>query len=52
MFMRNSFMQELQQSMTHNAVPIRLEEVANGIVHPLTKETITTYTKFINEPLL
>ena len=51
-FMGNSYMQELKQSMAYNANPIGLEEVANGVVHPVTKETITKYKKLINEPLL
>ena len=29
-----------------------LKEVANGVVHPVTKETITKYKKLINDPLL
>ena len=28
------------------------EEVANGVVHPVTKETITKYKKLIDEPLM
>ena len=45
-------MQELQQSMVNNATPSGLEEVANGVVHQVTKETITKYKKLINDPLL
>ena len=45
-------MQELQQSIAKNATPSGLEEVANGVVHPVTKETITKYKKLINGPLL
>ena len=29
-----------------------IEEVANGVVHPITNRTITKYHKLINEPLL
>ena len=29
-----------------------MEEVANGVVHPVTKETITKYKTLINDPLL
>ena len=32
--------------------PIPLEEVANGVVHPDTKETITRYSQLINDPVL
>ena len=46
------YMQELQQSMVNNATPSRLKEVANGVVHPVTKEIITKYKKLINDPLL
>ena len=30
----------------------QLEEVANGVVHPHTKETITSYSQIINDPIL
>ena len=29
-----------------------IEEVANGVVHPITNKTITKYHKLIDEPLL
>ena len=29
-----------------------VEEIANGVVHPITKETITNYQKLINDPIL
>ena len=38
--------------MTNNATPSGLEEVANSVVHQVTKETITKYKKLINDPLL
>ncbi len=31
---------------------IDIEEMCNGVVHPITNETITKYQKLINEPLL
>ena len=31
---------------------INLDEVCNGVVHPITKETITKYQKLISDPLL
>ena len=31
---------------------MNIDEVANGVVHPTTKETITKYQKLIDEPLL
>ena len=51
-FMGNLYMQEFRQIMTNNADPIRLEAVANGVVYPVTKETITKYKNLINDPLL
>ena len=33
-------------------INIDLDEVCNGVVDPLTKETLTTYTKVINSPAL
>ena len=51
-FMSKSYMQELQHSMANNATLSGLEEVANGVVHPVTKETITKYRKLMNDPLL
>ena len=38
--------------MANNADPSGLKEVASGVVHPITKETITKYKKLINDPLL
>ena len=32
--------------------PPDIEETANGVVHAVTKETITKYKTLINEPLL
>ena len=29
-----------------------IEEVANGVVHPVTKETITKYQKLVDDPIL
>ena len=31
---------------------MNINKVANGVVHPTTKETITKYQKLIDEPLL
>jgi hypothetical protein len=31
---------------------INIEQVCNGIVHPITKETITKYTKLVDDPAL
>ena len=29
-----------------------IEEMANGVVHPVMKETITQYQKLVNDPIL
>jgi hypothetical protein len=34
------------------ALVIDIEEYCCGVVHPITKETITQYRKLMNEPLL
>ena len=31
---------------------VNIEEVCNGVVHPITKETITKYTKLMDDPAL
>ncbi len=31
---------------------INIEEVCNGVVHPITKETITKYNKLMNDTML
>ena len=33
-------------------LPAGLEETANGVVHPITKETITSYTKLVQDTIL
>ena len=43
-FMGNAFLEELKRT-TISATPTALEEVANGVAHPVTKETITKYKK-------
>ena len=48
----NSFALEELRKTTINATPATLEKVANGVVHPVTKETITKYKKLIEDPLL
>ena len=50
-FMGNAFLEELKRT-TISATPTTLEEVASGVVHPVTKETITKYKKLIEDPLL
>ena len=49
--MGNKFLEELKKTKI-NASPHALEEVANGVVHLFTKETITKYKQLIADPLL
>ena len=49
--MSNAFLGELKRT-TFSATPTALEEVANDVAHPVTKETITKYKKLIEDPLL
>ena len=48
-FMENMFLEELKRTVI-SATPTELEEVANGVVHPVTKETIIKYKKLIEDP--
>jgi hypothetical protein len=45
----------IAQKLTHNQYTdpvIEIEEYCNGVVHPVTKETITHYRKLIKDPVL
>ena len=46
------FLSELKYSMDKNLDPQALEQVANGVVHSVIKETIIKYKKLIQDPLL
>ena len=35
-----------------NLEPLEIEQIANGVVHPVTKETITKYKKLTADPSL
>ena len=48
LFTANAFLQELQRRKETKADPLNLEQVANGVVHPVTQETITKYKKVCN----
>ena len=45
--MGNVFLEELKRAAI-SATPTTLEEVANGVMHPVTKETITKYLQEVN----
>ena len=43
---------KLEQEKLQLSIPVDIEEFCNGVVHPVTNETITKYEKLIAEPLL
>ena len=50
--MGNIFLAEMKETVRLNEPPPDIEEVANGVVHPVTNKTITKYKKIIADPLL
>ena len=38
--------------MEESEANVHPEHMANGVVHPVTKETITKYKKLISDPVL
>jgi hypothetical protein len=50
-FMGNAFIEEMRQTVEVYDTPFSPEEVANGVVHPVTKETITKYKQLIADPI-
>ena len=51
-FIGNAFLQDMKQIVKVNDTTLGPEEVANRVVHPVTKETITKYKKLIDDPLM
>jgi hypothetical protein len=49
--MGNAFIEEMRQTVEIYDTPFSPEEVANGVVHPVTKETITKYKQLIADPI-
>ena len=45
-------MDALKGRVTESKIDVDPEYVANGVVYPVTKETITKYKKLIDDPLL
>ena len=45
-------LEAMQQDNMNLALSIDLEEICNGVVHPITNETITKYQKLINNLIL
>ena len=51
-FMGNAYLEELSHMAGRNLDPVKIEQIANGVVHLVTKETITKYKKLIADPVL
>ena len=45
-------MDVLKDRVTESETNVNPEHIANGVVHPVTKETIRKYKKLIDDPLL
>lgn len=50
--MGDVYLAELSNMAGRNLDPVKIEHITNGVVHPVTKETITMYNKLIADPLL
>ena len=51
-FTGNAFLHNMKRIVKVNDTTLGLEEVANGVVHPVTKETMTKYRKLIDDSLM
>ena len=51
-FIGNKYLEELSHMAGRNLDPVDIEQIVNGVVHPVTKEIITKYKKLIADPLL
>lgn len=51
-FLGNAYLDELSNMAGSNLGPVKIEQIINGVVHPITKETITKYKRIIANPLL
>ena len=51
-FIGNAFLRDMKRIVKVNYTTLGTEEVANRVVHPVTKETITKYKKLIDDPLM
>ena len=50
-FIGDAFIAEMRQTVEVYDTPFSQEEVANGVVHPVTKEHITKYRQLIANPI-
>ena len=51
-FIGNAFLHDMKIIVKVNDTTLGQEEVANGVVHPVTKETITKYKKLIDDLIM
>ena len=51
-FMGKEYLEELSHMAGRNLDPVDIEQIANGVVHPVTKVTITKYNNRIADPIL
>ena len=51
-FMGMEYLDELSHMAGRSLDPLAIEQIANGVVHPATKKTITKYKKLIADPIL
>ena len=51
-FMGMEYLEELSHTTGRNLDPLAIEQIVNGVVNPVTKETITKYKKLIADPIL
>jgi hypothetical protein len=50
--MANAFLDEIKQTIKVNEIPLQPKEVVIGVVHPVTKETITKSNQLIDNPIM
>ena len=50
--MESALLKEMRRTVTVNDTPLEPEEIANGVVRPVTKETITKYKQLIDVPIM
>jgi hypothetical protein len=51
-FTEHAFLEEMKRTIQINKTPLKSEEIVNGVVHPVVKETITKYNQLIDDPVM
>ena len=46
------FLEDTRRTFTVKDTPLKIEEIANNVVHPVTKKTITKYKQLIDDPIM